>query len=137
MKRLVIQARMPGLNEIINARRRKFANGKMDGYNLLKKKWSQVILICARTQGFECRGGGHFTYVFREANKTRDPSNIAAGAIKLIEDGLQDAGLLENDGWKHIKSIHTLLLTSEKPSVTLYVTDEKPTEKEVQQWTMN
>ncbi len=41
-------------------------------------------------------------YQHYEADKRRDPSNVASMATKVIEDSLQECGVLDNDGWKNI-----------------------------------
>lgn len=94
---LWIPTRAPGLNELLNAK-----GSNWPAYNELKKKWSGMVLILARVQGFRRVEAGHFTYLLVEPNKKRDPSNIVSGAVKVVEDALVDAGLLENDGWEHV-----------------------------------
>lgn len=42
-------------------------------------------------------------YVFYEADHKRDPSNIAAFAVKVIEDALQDCKVLKNDNWTYMR----------------------------------
>lgn len=61
----------------------------------------------ARAAGLPKIEPSHFHYRFVELSRRRDPLNFLAGGIKLIEDGLQEAGVLENDGWTHVLSIST------------------------------
>lgn len=42
----------------------------------------------------------HYTWI--EPNRRRDKDNIAF-AKKFIQDSLVHAGVLQNDGWKHIE----------------------------------
>ena len=65
---------------------------------------------------------GHFTYLFREPTKKRDPSNIISAGVKLIEDALQEAGLLPNDGWRCVHGITCFWVHDPvKFGVTLFV----------------
>src|SRR5512139_442853 len=96
-RELWIPARMPGLNELVGE------NPYV--YNKAKQKWSHVIGILARAQRFEpVTSPAHFVYEFVEPDRKRDPSNFCFAAAKFIEDALQVAGLLKNDGWKHVSS---------------------------------
>lgn len=70
-------------------------------YNNLKKQVHERVALCAGSQKFEVRGS-HFNYLLVEGDMRRDPSNAAGAAIKMIEDGLQRAKLLANDGWQQV-----------------------------------
>jgi Holliday junction resolvase RusA-like endonuclease len=53
-------------------------------------------------------------------NRKKDPDNIAF-AKKFILDGLRDAGVLENDGWKQITGfIDTFHVDPRNPRVEVY-----------------
>ncbi len=134
VKVLVIKGRVPALNELLDAQGERWASGGTR-YQKVKKHWAGLVTLFARTQAFNCKHGGHFTYIFREPNRRRDPSNVIAGGIKIIEDSLQMAGLLDGDGWKHVMSITPIVLHDENPSTTVIVTGERPTEKEITSWT--
>lgn len=125
---LWIPGPLPGLNEILDARGivMKTKDGvarRHDGYSKMKRTWSERIALYARQQGFATvTGAAHFWYNIAEPNRRRDPSNFVAGAVKLIEDALQDAGLLKNDGWEHVLSIKTeWRLVPDRPGVMLTV----------------
>ena len=92
-----VPGRLPGLNEFIAARGRR--RGRWDPYARLKREWSIVVGMVARGR---IPNGAHWTYFHVEPNRRRDPSNFCAGAQKIIEDALQEAGKLEGDGWRHI-----------------------------------
>lgn len=134
---LWIPGPLPGLNEIIDAKgtisKARGKGGKRwDGYQDLKAQWGQKVAIYARvanfgriTQPVEC------FYEIREPNRRRDPSNFVAGAVKIIEDALQEAGLLENDGWAQIVGIHPKWTVDErKPGVLLTVREVQSGRKE-------
>lgn len=115
--------RLPGLNEIIEKKRKVFRGGA-DGYSVLKKGWGETIAWLAGAQGFQKTGGGVFTYLFREPDRRRDPSNFIAGGVKIIEDALQDAGLLEGDGWRNVTAIQPWWIAdATRAGVTVFVGD--------------
>lgn len=114
---LTIPARLPGLNEIIDA-----AAVNRFVYRKMKNKWGQTVMLLARAQGFPpITEPAHFEYEFGEPNRRRDPSNIAAGGIKIIEDALQDAELLPNDSWNWVLSFTAVWTKSETPFVKVTV----------------
>jgi hypothetical protein len=97
----------------------------------MKATHDQMIASLAAHQSLKPVDCAYFTYFFTEPNKKRDPSNFTSGAIKLIEDGLQKAGILKNDGWKNVLGISSYWAVDKScPGVTLYMTDfEIPTEE--------
>lgn len=94
------------MNEIINAKGEKWG-GKYSRYNKMKGEWHCKVAEAAFHSEMVHRslGCGHFTYFCMEPTKRRDPSNVTAGAIKLIEDGLQECGVIAGDGWKNVGGI--------------------------------
>ncbi|MBW2675806.1 MAG: hypothetical protein JRD89_20765 [Deltaproteobacteria bacterium] len=73
----------------------------------------------------------YFTYFFMEPNKRRDPSNFTSGGIKIIEDALQSAGILKNDGWRNVLGISSYwTVDKDCPGVMLYMTDFRLSEDE-------
>lgn len=107
MQKLRVPGRLPGLNEVIAAKgnsRVGKRGGRWDAYQGLKRETGQTIALLAIAQRFRVEGKA-FTYVFAEPDRRRDPSNFIAGGVKLIEDALQGAGLLENDGWDQVGEI--------------------------------
>lgn len=138
MQRLWIPEPMPGLNQLIDARRVRFQKGT-DSYNVLKKKWARKVQNLAYAQRFPFVEQGKFTYLFLEPNRRRDPSNVIAGGVKFLEDALVEAGLLENDGWKNVLGIAThWCVCKERPGVVLFVgnglLDEEEAHKEDLSW---
>lgn len=104
---LWIAGRLPGLNELVAARmirgRAVNARGKRwSKYSDIKRQCEERIALAAQSQRFVPQGK-HFNYLCVEPNQRRDPSNISAGAVKMIEDALVKAGLLGNDGWSHVE----------------------------------
>ena len=97
---LWVSGRLPGLNDIIE--QSAGASSGWSKYNQTKQAWSANIGLLAAMKGVGAIPPGYFTYLFAEPNCRRDPSNVVAGGVKLIEDALQAAKLLKNDGWTDV-----------------------------------
>lgn len=108
LQTLWVPGPLPGLNEIINAKGNRLGRGGLSEWNKMKKLWHGRVASMAIQQKIQRIESAHFYYTFVEPNRRRDPSNVMAGAIKIIEDGLQHAGLLAGDGWKNVLSIGAL-----------------------------
>lgn len=105
-----LPGRVPGLNELNNARMGAGEQGKggrrWNRYSDIKRQFQEKVALCVRAQGVRPMEHANFHYLILEENRRRDPSNILAGAMKLVEDGLQKAGILPGDGWDQVYSIH-------------------------------
>ena len=108
---IVIPFRLPGMNEIIDANREsRYAGATQKAtYTLLARNAGQnaepvigrVDVVCT----WYCK------------DRRRDPDNVSAG-IKFVLDGLIQAGVLQNDGWKQIRSIrHEFSVDKQRPRV--------------------
>lgn len=89
----------PTLNDFIDAmNRNRFIGAQM------KKKYERIANEAIREQlkGVKIDRKVFIEYTYYEADKRRDKSNINAFAVKVIEDALQDCGVLKNDGWSDI-----------------------------------
>lgn len=96
-----IKGRLEGLNNFISANR----THPMKGNNM--KKNNENIVICAihdQLSKLHIKHQVNINYTFCEANSKRDKDNVASFAMKVIQDSLVKTGVLENDGWKNIKS---------------------------------
>ena len=106
---------LPSLNEVINANRTTRTVRKKNGRTVRlskgadqKKQYTGIIAGLVR--------GKHapvpqepLVWVFQWVceDKRTDPDNITVGA-KFILDGLQEAGIIEGDGWRQVGAIiHT------------------------------
>lgn len=133
VQRLFIPGPMPGMNEIIDARMRSGggAGKRWNAYSTMKKKWGCTVALVAHSTKLGPVGPGFFTYLLRESSKRRDPSNALFGAVKLIEDGLQEAGLLCNDGWGDVLGMTGYwIVDKDVPGCTLFVHPDRVLTKE-------
>lgn len=134
--------KFPHLNAIILEASTTFMRGgkKISKYTQTKKSWCSMIKAYSRQKGFSVLPGcWNFTYLCVDDTKRKDPGNILAGAVKIIEDALVDANIMENDGWGQVNSIHGYFAHTKlakthglsKPGVCLSIGPEQPTESEM------
>jgi hypothetical protein len=119
------------MNELIEARMVRFGprgrgGAQTNAYSKLKAKWQTTIATCAFAQKLKPISSGFFTYLLVEPNRRRNPSNVHAGAVKLIEDALVQCKLMPNDGWGEVKGLasYTVLADEDwEPGVLMIVED--------------
>ena len=99
MVRITIPGRFPGLNEFIDANRRK--RGKYNPGNDMKQRDQKVIYQYLPRTRLKKRICIHYTFI--EPNSRRDKDNIASYFIKIFQDALVRRGCIENDNWLWIK----------------------------------
>ena len=90
----------------------------------LKKKWTNHVALY-------CSGAGKrfdrvfVDFVWYEPNRRRDPDNISGGQ-KFCFDGLKDAGIIPNDGWRCVEGFsHDFAIDKESPGVAMVVREIK------------
>ena len=134
--------KFPHLNAIILEASTVFKRGdkQISKYTQTKRSWTSVIKAWSRQKGFTVLPGcWNFTYLCVDDTKRKDPGNILAGAVKIIEDALVDAKIMENDGWGQVNSIHGYFAHTKlakthglsKTGVCLSIGPEQPTESEM------
>lgn len=116
---MVIEGRMPGLNEYVEAERtNRYVAAKM------KKQWTNLvrdIAILTREPRHNRKQDVHFHWV--EPNRLRDKDNIDF-AKKFIFDGLVKAKVLPNDGWRWVGEIsNSYSVDKRHPRVEVTLTD--------------
>ena len=102
-KLLIIHGRLPGLNELIDAERRHRQQGAK-----LKRDAERTIRMYIRQQlrGYRPKPPVTLYYYYYEPNKRRDKDNIAGFAHKVVQDSLVKEGIIDNDGWEHVKEFY-------------------------------
>lgn len=75
-------------------------------YNEIKQLWSKRVSDFVTKKKFAKIDACYFNYLVVEKERRRDPSNICSAAIKFVEDGLQTAGVIPNDGWDNVLCIN-------------------------------
>lgn len=91
-----IQVPLPTLNELIDASKgNRYSGTRMKKQATDDCTWPAKSL--PRMDAVKVKA------TFYRPTKNYDPDNIVTAGIKVVIDGLQAAGVLENDGWKQIK----------------------------------
>lgn len=145
-----VPGKVPSLNELIDARGRtaprvasiimrslpkksKAPGVRFDAYNQIKQEWKQRT-IDAIGAPFVRVKACHFGYLVVEENLKRDPSNICASAIKFIEDGIVEAGVMPNDGWNNVLGIrvHWVHRKGHRPGIYVVMSDVRLTEEQLE-----
>jgi Holliday junction resolvase RusA-like endonuclease len=102
-QRFLIPFRLPGLNDIIRAKRGISKRSGHDGYSLMKKEIQKKIgfmLNIARIKPVVDKRVS-FRFLWIEPDRRRDKDNVVAGR-KFIFDALVAHGILPDDRWKQI-----------------------------------
>ena len=114
-----ISDRLCGLNDVIALL---CGAGGRYAWNRKKRSLHKDVVSAAHIGGFSVCGP-HWGYLFVERNRRRDPSNILSVAIKVVEDGLQHAGIIPNDGWADVASITPEFVVGKRPGVMVFSSD--------------
>ena len=114
----MIPGRLAGLNDFVAA-----ANSNRHKYNALKRAEQDRVILFCRTSGIKpVDKPVNIVITCYEPNMKRDKSNVRSGAEKIIEDALQDAGIIRNDNWAGIAETRTkVMLDRENPRVIVYI----------------
>lgn len=92
MQYLTIPGRLPGWNEITDGH-------PMKQYRV-KQEAMDIVGWMIRQQRIKPVGRASIKITCYEPNRKRDPSNVRAGAEKVILDALQNCGIIRNDNWR-------------------------------------
>lgn len=92
---LFIPGPLPGMNDYSG-------KGTRFKYNDDKAHWANTIAFHIRQQRLVPMGRVTLRWTWYEKNERRDPDNFSSIGKKFILDTLKSAGIIRNDGWKHI-----------------------------------
>ena len=124
--KLIIDGRLPCLNDYLKAERQTIrAKGKFTTKGNEMKHDTQELIIWQIRQQLR---GLHITrpvilkYDFWEDSRKRDLDNVSAFAMKVTQDSLVLAGVLDNDGWKNITGFTSqFYLDRENPRIEVTI----------------
>ena len=117
MPNFTIYGTLPTINEYITACR----NNPHVGANMKKNYTGIVMWEMGTIKGL------HFEkvilhYRFFEKNKKRDKDNVFAFATKVVQDAMQELGIIDNDGWKNIENFtHDFFVDKDYPRIEVYI----------------
>ena len=111
----------PDLNNYLSeCGRHPMKGGKM------KKDYMMIAINAIRKQlpRTVIMGRVRIHYRFFESSKKRDPSNVAAMSVKVIEDALQKCGVISNDGWANIAGYsQDFFVDKDNPRIEVTITE--------------
>jgi Holliday junction resolvase RusA-like endonuclease len=121
VKKLVVEGRIPDLNDYVKAcRTNKYVGAKM------KREIEAVISAYIRQQfkGVAFDGTVTLNFKWYEPNRKRDIDNIAS-AKKFLLDALVSCGIIETDGWRGVYGFtDTFFLDKDRPRVEVEIIGE-------------
>jgi Holliday junction resolvase RusA-like endonuclease len=97
--KLIIPGTLPTMNEIIDAAKSHWAS-----YRVMKEDNTNLVAWPAKAKRFPKMERVNVVITWICPNKLHDKDNIMAGQ-KFIFDGIKEAGVLKNDGWKQIGDV--------------------------------
>lgn len=116
--KIIIPGTMPGFNEIVAAA--KIGNRRYQPYNDMKRENTNLVHWASKKISKKKKIFLDITWI--EKNRMRDPDNIAGGGTKFICDGLIEAGVIENDGWKQIAGFkHSFTIDRDNPRIEIII----------------
>ena len=95
---LIIPGELPTENEIIDKAKIHWAV-----YSRMKKTYTSLVAYYAEKQHIPFFEAVELEITYYRKDRRYDPDNFSAGGRKMLLDGLIQAGVLKNDGWKEIK----------------------------------
>jgi len=119
--KMVIPGTLPGLNEIINQ-----SKSHWNEYRTMKWDYTMLVKMCAR--GLNPVEQADFIITWYCPDRRRDKDNIMSGT-KFVLDGLKEAGIIQNDGWRHVRDItHKFEIDKHNPRIEVEIIEVRDNE---------
>ena len=145
-----VPGKVPSINELLDAKggtapkvasiimrhlpkKGKQRGARFDVYNDIKQDWKRRTVMAIGAPFVRVKAC-YFGYLVIENEMRRDPSNICASAIKFIEDGIVEAGVMKDDGWKNVLGIrvHWIHRVKHRPGIYVVMSDVRLTEEQLE-----
>lgn len=126
-KTLIINGRLPGMNEFIDKERTHRQAGAA-----LKKSAENLVRFHIREQlrGYRPKTPITIYYYFYEPNRRRDLDNISGFAHKIIQDSLVKEGVIANDGWDYVAAFYdSFHVDSKFPRIEVEIVESQMLER--------
>lgn len=128
--KFTINKQLPNLNDYLKAERVSFkTGGKLNTKgNILKHQSQDYIITQIRRdlRGLHIDNPIKIHYRFYEPNRKRDLDNIMSFAMKVTQDSLVLAKVLDNDGWNNIQGISAeFFVDAQKPRIEVYLIEKE------------
>jgi Holliday junction resolvase RusA-like endonuclease len=126
--KVILPGKLPNLNDYLKAERQTFRkNGKFTTKGNEMKQNSQDLIIWQIRQqlrGLHINNQIDIHYMFYEPNPKRDKDNVASFCMKVFQDSLVLAGVIDNDGWKNINGfMHEFAVDKNNPRIEFLLTE--------------
>jgi Holliday junction resolvase RusA-like endonuclease len=104
------------MNEIIAESKQHYGS-----YSQMKRAYTSKVAWEAKVQKILAFRKADFVITWFVRNRRKNKDNIMAGQ-KFIFDGLQSAGIIENDGWKQLRDVvHRFEVDNRNPRVEVEI----------------
>ena len=118
MQKLIIPGYLPGYNQLTQGQWYKQHKCKQEAMALV-----QWLVLAQKIQ--PVTGKAVIAIACYEPTIRRDPSNVRAGAEKIILDALQNAGIIRNDNWAALSDLPaTVYLDRKNPRVEVTIEED-------------
>ena len=115
IQRFFIPGVLPGLNEIIDAAKKR--RGNWSAYADMKESYGDYIATIIRKAKLTPIQRANISFTWCEQSQRRDKDNVRMAA-KFCLDALVATKILPNDGWKHIGTLSDAFeVDGKKPGV--------------------
>jgi Holliday junction resolvase RusA-like endonuclease len=115
--KIVIPGELPDMNTIVEYSKQHWAK-----YSEMKREHTEKVAWIAKTE-LEPMQKVDLYFIWYCRNRRKDKDNIIVGQ-KYIIDGLVEAGILANDGWKQIGNIaHEFEVDKDNPRVEVEISE--------------
>lgn len=137
--KFIIDGTLPNLNDYLKAERQRLkCGGKFNTKgNIMKQEAQEKIIWAVRQQlrRLYIDKQIFINYRFYEKHGGRDKDNIAAFAMKVTQDALVKANVIENDGWKEILGFNcTFDVDKENPRIEVTLTEVEDIDGNSTRW---
>lgn len=123
MNVLVIEAKLPSLNDYQYACRSHWSKGRDFKLKVEETIMDSIRIALYRKQLHRVEKPCEIFIEWHEKTKKRDCDNIQS-AQKFILDSLQNCGVLKNDNRKHVKQIHHTIVDDVRDFVVVRIEEE-------------
>lgn len=123
---VIVPGKFVSLNEYIYAL--KISRGKWNKGQQLKKDDMTIIVPCIKAafKGRKPKTPITLHYKYYEPNTRRDKDNISGYFHKVFQDAMQEAEIIDNDGWNDIKGFKdSFEVDKYNPRIEITVTESR------------
>lgn len=119
--KIIIPGELPGMNEIIASSKAHYG-----AYADMKRTNTDTVTWIAKSKIKKKCKKIDLVITWHCKDRRKDKDNISGGGTKFILDGLVNAGIIKNDGWKQIGDItHIFKVDKDNPRIEVEIEEVK------------